>query len=113
MVDRATIYRSGAPVFDETTGRNEPVEDAVHEGKCRLRWPSTAEQSVVFGETVVTRVRAMISFPHDVDVVRLGDVIRLTASGDATAVGRPWRIVAVPSQTFNMYREYGCEAVEE
>jgi len=113
MVDTATITRPGDATFDPNTGLLTPSSATVHSGSCRLRWPTGAEQEVVFGDRVVTRTRALVAFPHDITAGEIGDIVTLTASGDASAVGRPFRIVAVPSQTFNMYREYGCEVIDE
>lgn len=115
MVDTGSISRPGeGGTLDPVTGLWTPTPAAVvHTGPCRLRQPNTAEQEVVFGDELVTRQRWLVDFPHTVTEGRIGDVITITASDDPEAEARSFRIVAESAMTYNLYREYACEAIED
>lgn len=78
-----------------------------HQGKCLVRPAGTAGR-LDFEQGDATQ-RSVV-FPHDV-VATVGDIVEITASADVTLVGERLRVVARPSQTFVMYREYSCEVI--
>jgi len=112
MVDVCVIYRPGAETFDANTGQTSSTPTTVHTGPCRLRMPSTAESTSIFGDREVTKLRFVVDVPHDVTGIELEDYISITESDDASALARTFQVAALPSETFNFYRPIGCEVVE-
>lgn len=118
LIDTATISRGGAaPVFDPNTGTYTPsAATTVHAGPCRVRPASLAaigiSSEAIFGDTQITTTRFSITFPHDIPNVLVGDMITITKSDDPHIGTRAFRVVAVPSTTLLMYRNFGCEVVD-
>lgn len=115
LADFGRIDRPGAGgTIDPVTGVFTPAADSlVYEGPCRVRMQArSSEEADVFGDTSVTTTRVLISFPYDIPDVEIDDVVIITESDDPHIGGRSFRVVAVPSSTFLMYREVGAEVVE-
>ena len=114
MLDTAIVVRSpSGPSLNTTNGvLTSPIPETVHEGPCRLRQMSAQEQSAQFGEQHVTLSKFVACFPHDTNSIKIGDVVSLAATGDPDAEGRRYRVVAVPSATFTIYKAYPVEVVE-
>lgn len=113
MIDRGRILRPSADtVIDPVTLTESPGEPTVlHEGPCRVRQATRAEQEVVFGDEVVTRQHWLVNFPHTVTVGAVGDLIEVCSVGDPVVTARTFRIVAVSARTYNLYRQFACEVV--
>lgn len=113
MVDTITFSRPGTETFNPGTGLIESEADTVvYSGVGRLRMPTATETEVIFGDEQVTKLRFVIDVPHDVTGIALEDVATMAETDDASALGREFLVVAVPSETFNLYRSIGCEVVE-
>jgi hypothetical protein len=114
LADTGTITRGGVPVFDPVTGSYTPASGTViHEGPCRVRMQArTSGDLDIFGDTAVTTTRFVITFPHDIPNVLIDDVVTVSESDDPHIGLRSFRVIAVPSLTFLMYRELGCEVIE-
>lgn len=115
MPDYGVVTRPGGPAtFNPSTGLLTPsAGTVVHEGRCRVRQPTSAESEVIFGEEQVTLSRFMVIFPHDVTGVRQGDTIAVTVSDDADVLGREFRIVKVDAASYAIYKAFACEVVEQ
>lgn len=113
MIDAVEITTPTEDTFNPNTGLIEPVDDTVvYSGPARIRMPTGTEMESVFGERQVTRLRFMVDLPHDVTGVAIGDAVTVTESDDASALTRTFSVVAIPSETFNLYRPIGCEVAE-
>jgi hypothetical protein len=98
------------PTIDPVTYVSTPAAPTtVYEGPCRVRTPTNAEQIAIFGEVAVNKQRFLVSFAYDVPLVNIGDVVRITDSEDPHVSVRSFRVVAVPSKTHLMYRQFGVE----
>lgn len=114
QVDLATITRFGPSVFDPDTGLLTPSETVIFTGlPCQLRKPATTlETQALYGEEQVTKSRFIACFPHTVTGVELDDVITFTTAGDPEALVRAFRVIAIPTMTFLVSRNYGVEVAE-
>jgi hypothetical protein len=112
MVDEARITRLGEMVLDKSTGRLTPSSTLVYEGKCRVRVPGLVAERAIFGETVATRSRYVVSLPRDAPRVRIGDVIDITETNDAVLAELKLRVSSINASTYVMKRSVGAEVVE-
>lgn len=114
LIDTGTITRSvSAPTFDPITGELTTVSgDLVYDGPCRMRMPSAVEQTVIFGEQLVTLTRFIALFPWDIPEVKVGDIVVITESDDPHITNRSFRVLTVPSLSVLTHRKIGCEVVE-
>ena len=112
MRDVAEVRAAGESVFDPATGTNTSVPTVVLTSVARLRQPSLSETNALFGGEDVTKTRFMVSMPHDVAGVELEHTIVFTESDDPSALDREFRVVAVPSMSFPVLRDFACEATE-
>lgn len=114
MPDTGRILRDGGSgSIDPVTGvYTEPAATVVHEGPCRVRMPSLQEREVVFGGTQVTEQSFVVTFPHDIPPARIDDNVKIVVSDDPQLLTRNFRVVAVPTLSYLMYRRLGLEAVE-
>lgn len=103
LPDTATITRTTGETFDRATNLLTPTESAVWSGRCAvevsLQWQhqATADQ-----ETATVPVT--VSVPLDVLDVRVGDVVRVTASRDGRLIGRDLTVIAVMTGTTDPVR---------
>lgn len=107
MQDTVVITRPvEGGTLDPDTGIFIPIPaTTVYTGPCRVHFPTPSEQSAIFGETEVTRTRAVISLPWDAPEIEVDDI--------AIVHGRVFTVVATPPpSTFNMRRQIGCEIDE-
>ena len=114
MVDRVTITRAGATTFDPTSGLLSSTPTTVEtDVPCRVRVPTTAEASTLFGEEQVTVTRYIACIPFDAgDDLAVYDVLVVDESVSCDLVGRRFRILSLPSTTFTLYRMIPCQLVE-
>lgn len=113
MVDACTITRggSGAPTFNSTTGTyTPPAGSTVYTGACRVK-PSalSGNTTVQAGEREVSLWPFAVSVPVSVTDVDLNDLVTITASADASLVGRELRVRSVARGTFVTARRLDCE----
>lgn len=112
MIDSAVVVRPASADFDAATGLlDTPVGTVVYSGRCRMRQPTTQELETMFGERQVITSRSVACLPHDAVGLLVGDVLTLTDTGDVDTSTRSFRITALPSATFMLYKGYPCEAV--
>lgn len=109
MVDEAQIFRSGGLVLDPDTGNLTPSVTTVYDGVCRVRAPNLAEQTAIFGGTVATTIRYVVSIPWTAPAIKIGDVVKLTATEDPQLAEMELRIVSVNASTYVMRRTLGAE----
>jgi ethanolamine utilization microcompartment shell protein EutL len=113
MVDDVTIARPGPLVLDPDTGDLVPATGAtVYTGPGRLKMPSAVEVNRMFGGEDVTKTRFVLSVPHDVTDVAIGDVVTVTSSDSEAAQEIAYTVVLVPRETYELDRSFGLEAVE-
>lgn len=112
MDDTCDVVRSGPSSLNTSTGLISSTTSTIVSGSpCRVRIPTTAEMTAVFGEEQVTIGRYLVAVPHDVaDEVAVDDVVVVTCS--STVEGRRFRVLATPLGTHSMYRSLPCELVE-
>lgn len=110
MTDACTITRSGgAPVFDSTTGTyTDPAATTVYSGKCRVKPANLTSRTVQAGEQQVALWPYSVSMPLSA-LPELDDVVTVTASVDASLVGRTLRVRSVARGTFLTARRLDCE----
>lgn len=112
LVDYGQISRSGAAVFNPDTGLSVATSTVVYSGLCRMRQPTAVEDELQFGDEQVTASRFMACFPHDVTGVQIDDVVTVTETDDPDLIGRSFRVLAVPMNTFTLYKAFPTEMVE-
>lgn len=114
MEDTCTITRSGGePVFDDTTGTyTTPAASTVYSGKCRVK-PSalSGNTTVQAGEERVALWPYAVSVPVSVVDVELDDLVTVTASADASLVGRVLRVRSTARGTHITARRLDAEEV--
>jgi len=114
LVDVGRIVRPGPGTYDPNTGLVTPVDAPVHgPGPCRMRQPAgIVEAERLFGDTQITASRFLACWPHDLTGVKIDDVVILDQTADVDLLGRRFRILAIPMQTWSLYKAFPCELVE-
>lgn len=116
MVDSCTITQpgSGAPVFDENTGKYvDPAPVTVYTGKCRVQVPNVAENLTDSGERAWTVQDALVMLPVDgSEGALVGHTVTITAASlDAQLVGKRYTVTAAHHKTFATARRLRCKEV--
>ncbi|MEV4246967.1 DUF6093 family protein [Streptosporangium canum] len=95
MRDTCTVERkTGAPVFDDSTGQYVQEWAPVHSGQCRVKPRSHSEAE--FGEREVTLHSYIVVLPWDATPeIHREDRLTVTASDDAWLIGRPLEVIDV------------------
>lgn len=75
MTDKATITRPTVTVSDD--GLDYVTETPVWEGRCKVQTYEAHETAANAAGALVTIQRYSIHLPHSVDMVRVGDLIRV------------------------------------
>jgi hypothetical protein len=108
-----TIGRAppGEPVMDPNTGiYTDPPLDAVYSGACHVR--SVGGQRVAqFGDQPVTLRVATVQLPDDAPLVRVEDVVTVTASPNPLLVGVRMRVVDDPKRARVIARTVMAEEI--
>lgn len=114
LIDDGTISRPTADSFDEETGvLTEGVPTLIYSGPCRIRMPTAIETNVIFGETLVTKMRFVALFRWDIPHVQIGDEVHIATSDDPHIETRTFRVEVVPSLSVITHRKFGVEVAEE
>lgn len=112
MVDACTIRRkTGETSYNDETGDSTEVFEDVYSGPCRLKQPASGSNSAsnaTVGEAQVLLQQPELHLPMSAPTLRPLDEVTITASGfDAAAVGRVFRVRAIPGHTQPTARRYG------
>lgn len=98
MIDSCTISRPGEPTLDRATSALTPgSETTLYSGQCRLK-AQRIPRDVEVGEELQAVARYELALPFDAvptGPLRLGDVVTMTASGDARLIGQVLRVMAI------------------
>lgn len=108
MTDVCTITRTIGRTFDETTNTYTPTTTPVYSGKCRVKPANTVSRDVQAGEQQVSLWPFAVSIPVSV-TTELDDDVTVTASADASLVGRTLRVRSVARGTYLTARRLDCE----
>lgn len=109
MTDACQVVRMGTtPTVNPTTGQETYPETVQYTGPCRVR-PNLRDSDAEFGEQQVQVLSHLVSIPvSEADVVP-DDVVHVTASDDASLVGKRLRVRAVARGTNITARRLACE----
>ena len=112
MTDTCTITRAnGDPTYNPSTLTYTPATPTtVYSGKCRVK-PSvlSGNTTVQAGEERVALWPFSVSVPFSATDVELDDIVTVTASADASLVGRPLRVRSIARGTNVTARRLDCE----
>lgn len=112
MTDTCTITRAGEPVYNPATLAYTASSTTVYSGKCRVK-PSalSGNTTVQAGEERVALWPYAVSVPVSVTDVELDDLVTVTASADASLVGRVLRVRSTARGTHITARRLDAEEV--
>lgn len=97
MVDACTITRAGAATLNRSTSVLTPgTPTTLYQGKCLVK-PQRVPRNQQAGErlTVIARYEVAVPFAAlATDDLQVGDLVTVTASGDARLVGQVFAVMS-------------------
>ena len=111
MVDTCQVVTvSSTPTTNPTTGVETYPETIRYTGMCRVR-PNFRNSDANFGDQQVQILSHLVSLPMSATSVATDDVIVVTASLDASLVGKRLRVRSIARGTHVTARRLACEEV--
>lgn len=103
----------GPQGFDATTGRSVyPAATSVYTGPCRVQTQAAGlggGRAPEVGEKTTTLHSYEVGMPLAAPLLRVNDVVEVTAAKDAAFIGRKLRVVGVQGGSIVWQRTYSCE----
>lgn len=107
MVDSCTASRpNGTEAQNEETGTTEPAYDELFTSACKIQERAVVALDSEVGSRTATTVRLELHLPISTDVLAALDVVEVTASADASLVGRAFTVAGPVGKTFGTARRY-------
>lgn len=115
LPDTVQITRqSGEAVLDPVDGDNDyPAPTVIYTGPGRVRPRDSQEQDVTSGDLHQTLGSYTATLPHDADEIVVDDYLQVTASTDASMVGRAFHIRHVGWSSWQIDRRLALEDAEQ
>ena len=96
MVDTCVVKRRTGQTLDPATDALVASFDTVYDGKCRVKSAARLAHDQVVGEQNLSLNRFEVDLPFGTaDVVKVDDVVNVTASADTWVVDRDLVVLAV------------------
>lgn len=112
MSDTLRVTRTSARQVNSETGKLEPTEVVIYEGRGSISGFDAYERTAVAAGHEYTLMRPHVIVPVDAADVRENDMVEVTASRlRAAMVGRKFRIAGDPIKTSDIRRRLPAEEV--
>lgn len=116
LPDNVRIERPAPPGdgdLDPDTGVwTQADPDLIWQGKGRVRPPTAEDIEVLFGDEQVTKLRFIGTFPFNIPVVEVEDVVIVTSSSDPHVTGRTFKVTSVSGGSWLIDRRVALEVAE-
>ncbi len=108
LTEQGTVRRQTGTVFNETTGKYEPVYATLHDGPMLVRPVAREARVVEAGGAVVTLGTYDVSLPAGT-AVATDDLVTVTACPyDPALTGKSLRVKDVPLDAWQVTRQIVC-----